>query len=65
MSRRRTSLCPTCGARGVPIVYGMPGIELFEKAERGEIVLGGCVIDGEMPTHACEGEHRWSETATR
>jgi len=27
----------------VPIVYGLPGPELFERAERGEVILGGCM----------------------
>ena len=40
-SRRPT--CPTCGQKMVPIVYGLPGPELFERAERGEIILGGCM----------------------
>ena len=37
----------------VPVVYGLPmGGELFERAARGEIVLGGCVrreLDGVCP----------------
>lgn len=28
----------------MPIVYGMPTGELEEKADRGEVVLGGCCI---------------------
>jgi hypothetical protein len=29
----------------VPVVYGLPiGGEMFEKAARGDIVLGGCVL---------------------
>lgn len=33
----------------------MPGIELFEQAERGAVRLGGCVIkgDGIDPSHYC------------
>jgi len=26
-----------------PVVYGLPGPELWERAERGEVILGGCV----------------------
>ena len=35
------------------IVYGMPSNELFEQAERGEVVLGGCTISDTMPEWAC------------
>ena len=40
----------------MPIVYGLPAPELFESADRGEVVLGGCVVGfpGEDPTHACK-----------
>lgn len=51
--------CPVCGAPGVRIVYGMPGGELFEAANRGEVVLGGCVIGGDDPDFACREGHRW------
>lgn len=37
--------CPNCGARGVPVAYGLPTVELAEAAERGEVVLGGCDPD--------------------
>ncbi len=59
MSRSRT--CPTCGAAGVRIVYGMPGSELFEAADRGEVVLGGCVIGDDDPAYACTKGHRWGQ----
>ena len=38
----------------VKIVYGMPSPELYEQAERKEVVLGGCCIheDGD-PQWAC------------
>jgi hypothetical protein len=37
----------------LPIVFGYPMPETFAAAERGEIVLGGCVVWGEDPTHRC------------
>jgi len=38
--------CPKCGSAEVlRIAYGLPGPEMGEAAERGEIALGGCVID--------------------
>jgi hypothetical protein len=58
--------CPHCGADSVaPIAYGYPGTELFEAAERGEIILGGCIVRSEQPTWQCRncggnGRHRIS-----
>ena len=45
---------PSCNkATGVDIVYGMPSPELFEKSERGEIALGGCVVEENQPIYRC------------
>ena len=42
----RTYICPRCRERsGVDIIYGYPVFELVEQEQRGEIVIGGCVID--------------------
>jgi len=40
------SVSPTAelGVRVVPIMYGLPTAEGFAAAERGEVVLGGCII---------------------
>jgi hypothetical protein len=35
------------------IVFGFPLPDTFEAADRGEIVLGGCILTGEDPTHRC------------
>jgi len=40
-------LCPVCGEKGMPVVYGKPGKELIEKAKRGEVELGGCFMRSE------------------
>lgn len=46
--------CPECGeAETIPIVYGKPGPGLMEAADRGEVVLGGCVVYDGMPTAQC------------
>lgn len=39
--------CPRCGSpeKLIPIEYGYPGTELIEAAERGDVLLGGCVVD--------------------
>ncbi len=56
----RKFICKSCGQKsGVPIVYGMPNITLAEQAGRGEIVLGGCVVEENQPDRrclACEAE---------
>ena len=45
--------CPTCGAPTTPLVYGYPGVDLWEASERGEVVLGGCLVPGDRPTRRC------------
>ena len=53
---RRAPRCPDCtGAPlGVPLVYGLPSSEAFEAAERGQIVLAGCLMEpGLTPSWAC------------
>ncbi len=45
----------------VPYILGMPGPELFEQSERGEVVLGGCCVqvhpDGSVDDRACRDCH--------
>lgn len=60
--RAADKTCPECGSEDtVRIVYGFPGTEMIEAAERGEIALGGCVIsamggDSDRRCRACDGE---------
>ena len=66
--RHGDTACPSCGAAELaPIVYGLPGSELEEKAMRGDVVLGGCVVTPEQPDTAClVCGHSWrAGTATR
>ena len=45
--------CPRCNGAAVPIVYGLgPPSEAYD---RGEIVLGGCVVDENSPAWHCQG----------
>lgn len=46
-------LCPRCRGRLVPIVYGMPAADLVEKAIRGELSIGGCVVIDDPPDRVC------------
>jgi hypothetical protein len=46
---RKGSTCPVCRSGNlIPIVYGMPGRELVNQSERGEVELGGCVVSDEL-----------------
>lgn len=37
--------CPNCGQEaGLQLLMGLPSEEAFERAQRGEIVIGGCDI---------------------
>jgi hypothetical protein len=58
--------CAECGGKGVRIVYGLPGPELGDAAERGELALGGCVIGDDDPNlqcRACGNEWRTGSTS--
>ncbi len=63
--------CPKCDGEAVPIYYGYvpqsgPGgeePEIVQAQERGELVLGGCVVRSSSPAWLCKkcnlrfGEH--------
>jgi Zn finger protein HypA/HybF involved in hydrogenase expression len=50
--------CPTCGAKAVPILYGLVDVDAFEAEKRGEIAIGGCVIiERESPAWQCTNGH--------
>lgn len=52
MSKKK---CPACGATDtIVILYGMPTYEAFEASERGEIVLGGCIVLAANPDRHCK-----------
>jgi hypothetical protein len=56
--------CPSCGAKTVPIAYGMPGPEMVDEYQRGEIELGGgCLVEFENPDCVCRGatHYYWRE----
>lgn len=48
-------ICPNCKSIGtIPIVYGLPDLELAKDEARGDVVLGGCVVgNGSDPRWAC------------
>jgi len=43
---------PKGGApRLVPLVMGLPTVETAERAKRGEVILGGCIVTGFEPKY--------------
>lgn len=53
---RKGSTCPTCKkAKLVPLIFGLPGMDLMEQEGRREIVLGGCVSSEFPPELECLG----------
>ena len=56
---RKPVHCPYCGGRVVPVVYGEPSEEVFDKHARGEVVLGGCCITGKDPKWECNKCGQW------
>jgi hypothetical protein len=62
-------VCPRCGAEPpdvLPIRYGLPGEEMFERSLAGEFELGGCVIDDKSPRWSCRRcEERWGRAYQR
>jgi hypothetical protein len=54
-------VCPECGVEdAVPVVVGMPDASLFEAADRGLVVLAGCVVfEGRRSFHCRACSHEW------
>ena len=40
----RPNACPACGGETIPLEYGYPDEELFQRERRREVAAGGCVI---------------------
>ena len=55
--------CPKCGSENaIPIVYGLPGAELFKQAEAGKVKLGGCCVEDDSPEYYCNDcDHEWNK----
>jgi hypothetical protein len=50
--------CPRCHSpHVVPILYGKPDHEGIALAQRGEVMLGGCVCSGSDPIWFCHECH--------
>jgi hypothetical protein len=53
MQRKDESRCARCGGASIPILYGYPTAEMFERERRGEVAIGGCVVKPGRPTRKC------------
>jgi len=54
MSKRRPH-CPLCVSnKVVPIMYGMPSVEMWEESKLGKFELGGCCISEDSPKWHCQ-----------
>ncbi|MBN3761143.1 hypothetical protein [Burkholderia sp. Ac-20365] len=64
MSHPTGTVCPACQKKeGVPLLYGFPSTDDFERAARGEVILGGCVVDFDSADQKCRKcDHSWSST---
>ena len=57
-SNSKNIKCPNCGHKMIEIVYGMPSLKTFEKAKKGKIFLGGCIIEDNQPKYHCNNCER-------
>jgi hypothetical protein len=57
----RGQVCPACGVEdAVRVVPGEPDAELIRAAERGLVVLGGCIVVEDQAAFSCRAcSHRW------
>lgn len=51
--KRKPCKCPMCGGKVVIISYGEPTYEAYQAEQRGELVLGGCLIGPNSPDWQC------------
>ena len=51
-SKNDTEICPECGGRLVPVLYGYPSPDALKRAAKGEIALGGCDVSAKNISHS-------------
>jgi hypothetical protein len=51
----KSDSCPVCLQKDqlVPFNYGKPTLETLKKADRGELILGGCMVSSDFPRYRC------------
>lgn len=55
--------CPKCSSKNaIPIEYGLPGSDMFNKAKEGKVKLGGCCVDEGSPEFYCQDcKYEWDK----
>ena len=58
-SIQHSDICPKCHSNRqvIPVVYGYPSEKMIRRSEKGEIHLGGCILDDCMPLHYCKDDN--------
>ena len=51
--RRVRRRCPKCSADLTRITYRYPTNDMFDAHTRGELIIGGCVLQPDSPEFAC------------
>ncbi len=60
MTVETPSPCVRCGGKSLPILYGDPTYDAVLAHQRGDLVLGGCVIAPGLPEWTCGNcGHQW------
>lgn len=59
-----TERCPACGSAAIPIMFGLPAPAAVQAADDGKLVLGGCIVHGEVWQCSTDPAHRWGDAAT-
>src|SRR6218665_3031982 len=52
--------CPVCKStkNSIPVVYGKPSASGIQRAEKGGIRLGGCIVTEDSPKHYCKKDKK-------
>jgi hypothetical protein len=43
------------------LMFGLPIREARDAAADGQLALGGCIVDDELPNWQCSQRHRWRD----
>ena len=65
MTQAITTVCPSCGTKGVTIFFGLPSEEGFAAIDRGEYVTGGCMPNPEVNVGCPECGTKWLDPEYR
>jgi hypothetical protein len=49
--------CPYCGRSSLPVLWGKPSKEGEKWAQEGKVILGGCRMSTNSPSHQCSNGH--------